>query len=130
MIEVYYDGKCGLCSKEINHYKKIAPAGVFEWKDVTEPQYAAELMEEGISLADGLRSLHAKDSNNALHKGVDAFILIWNNLGKWKVLGFFASLPGIRQIGQFIYRKFADWRFARLEHCQLAADSENLSEKS
>ncbi|MEM8844286.1 MAG: DUF393 domain-containing protein [Pseudomonadota bacterium] len=130
MIQVYYDGKCGLCSKEINHYRKIAPAGVFDWKDVTQPQYAAELKEEGISLSDGLRSLHAKDVTNTLHRGVDAFILIWNNLGRWKILGFIVSLPIIKQCARLIYRKFANWRFARLEHCQLAADSENLSEKS
>ena len=29
MIKVFYDGKCGLCSKEINHYRKIAGAGIF-----------------------------------------------------------------------------------------------------
>ena len=27
LVTVFYDGKCGLCSKEINHYKKIAPTG-------------------------------------------------------------------------------------------------------
>ena len=36
MIKVFYDGKCGLCAKEINHYKEIAPQGIFEWVDVTE----------------------------------------------------------------------------------------------
>ena len=27
LTTVFYDGKCGLCSKEIDHYKKIAPQG-------------------------------------------------------------------------------------------------------
>ena len=27
LVTVFYDGKCGLRSKEINHYKKIAPTG-------------------------------------------------------------------------------------------------------
>ena len=36
LITVFYDGKCGLCSKEINHYKKIAPQGIFNWQDITE----------------------------------------------------------------------------------------------
>ena len=125
MIQVYYDGKCGLCSKEINHYRKVAPSGVFAWKDVTEPQYAAELKEEGISLAEGLMSLHAKDTVNNLHKGVDAFILIWSNLKRWKFLSFLVSLPVIKQCARFVYRKFAEWRFKRLAHCQLAANSEN-----
>ena len=25
LTKVFYDGKCGLCSKEINYYKRIAP---------------------------------------------------------------------------------------------------------
>ena len=36
MITVFYDGKCGLCSKEINHYRKVAPSGIFSWQDITE----------------------------------------------------------------------------------------------
>ena len=34
MIKVFFDGKCGLCSKEINYYIKIAPAGIFDWQDI------------------------------------------------------------------------------------------------
>ena len=29
-VTVFYDGKCGLCSREINHYKKIAPNGKYQ----------------------------------------------------------------------------------------------------
>ncbi|MDE4992647.1 DCC1-like thiol-disulfide oxidoreductase family protein, partial [Francisella tularensis] len=36
MIIVFYDGKCGLCTKEKNHYKKIAPKNIFRWIDITE----------------------------------------------------------------------------------------------
>ena len=31
MIKVFYDGKCGLCSKEIGHYMKISPPKTFIW---------------------------------------------------------------------------------------------------
>jgi len=80
MITVFYDGKCGLCSKEINHYIKIAPEGIFDWQDITKDD--AKLTELGISLADGLKLLHATDNQNKLHIGVDAFILIWKQLNK------------------------------------------------
>ena len=30
LVTVFYDGKCGLCSREINHYKKIAPNGKYQ----------------------------------------------------------------------------------------------------
>lgn len=119
MITVYYDGKCGLCSKEINHYRKIAPEGIFEWQDITES--ADELAVEGITLSEGLKLLHAKDNDQRMHVGVDAFILIWRQLYKWRLLAWFVSLPVIRQSSNFAYRVFANWRFGRLEHCQLAA---------
>ena len=118
MITVFYDGKCGLCSKEINHYRKIAPAGIFNWQDITES--AVELEKEGITLAEGLKLLHARDAEQQLHVGVDAFILIWKQLKRWRLLAFVISLPGIKHISNLAYRNFANWRFDRLEHCQLA----------
>ena len=96
MITVFYDGKCGLCSKEINHYIKIAPKGIFHWQDITES--ADALKKEGISLSEGLRLLHAQDHSGQIHIGVDAFILIWKQLKRWRVLAAVVELPVIRQV--------------------------------
>ena len=56
MIEVFFDGKCGLCSKEISYYQGIAPVGIFVWKDIANDP--APLQEHGITQADALRHLH------------------------------------------------------------------------
>jgi predicted DCC family thiol-disulfide oxidoreductase YuxK len=122
MITVFYDGKCGLCSKEINHYRRISPDGIFDWQDITES--ADDLKKEGISLSDGLKLLHAKDKEGQTHVGVDAFILIWKQLKRWRILAAFVGLPIIRQIANMAYRLFANWRFKRLDHCQIAAKQE------
>lgn len=119
MITVFYDGKCGLCTKEINYYRKIAPVGVFDWQDITVSM--AGLTREGISLSDGLRWLHAKDSQGQLHVGVAAFILIWAQLKNWRWLAVLVGLPGVRSLAGWAYRRFANWRFQRLTHCQIAA---------
>ena len=116
MITIFYDGKCGLCAKEINYYRRIAPVGIFNWQDITESD--DELKKEGISLSEGLRLLHAKDNQGRIHIGVDAFILIWKQLKWWRNLAFFFGLPIIYQIADFLYRYFANWRFKRLKHCQ------------
>lgn len=118
MITVFYDGKCGLCSREINYYRSIAPAGIFDWQDITESTDA--LNEQGVSLADGLKLLHAQDQSGRMYIGVDAFILIWKQLKRWHVLAAFVELPLVRQLAELTYRVFADWRFKRLAHCQLA----------
>ena len=122
MIIVFYDGKCGLCSKEINYYRKIAPSGIFKWQDITES--AKDLKKEGISLSEGLKLLHVKDNSGQIHVGIGAFIIIWKELKRWRVLAFLVSLPIIKQIVNIIYRIFARWRFNKLEHCQLAKRKE------
>ena len=44
LTKVFYDGKCGLCSKEINYYKKISPNNIFEWHDIaTNPKALKEI---------------------------------------------------------------------------------------
>merc|ERR1711997_1108967 len=128
LVTVYYDGKCGLCSKEINHYKKIAPTGIFNWQDVTQVPPKI-LKSEGLTLADGLRLLHAKDKNGEVKVGVDAFILIWSQLNRWRLLAKIVSLPGIRQVAGVSYTFFANKRFDKLEHCQIAAREEQKQEK-
>ena len=122
MITVYYDGKCGLCSKEINHYKKIADNSKFNWVDITVDD--AEFKKCGFKLTEGLKFLHAKDGKGNFYKGVDAFILIWKNIKYWKILGHFAALPIIKNIADFLYSAFAKRRFNKLEHCQIAAENE------
>ena len=124
LVTVYYDGKCGLCSREINHYKKIAPNGIFDWQDVTEVS-PKRLKSEGLTLSEGLRLLHAKDKNGEVRIGVDAFILIWSQLNRWRFLAKIVSLPGIHHIAGASYNFFANWRFNKLEHCQLAAKEDN-----
>lgn len=118
MITVFYDGQCGLCSKEINHYRKVAPEGVFDWRDLTESDDA--LKRQGISLAEGLKILHLVDHLGNVHKGIDAFIVIWQQMKGWRLLAVFVSLPIIKPLSSYAYKLFANWRFKRLSHCQLA----------
>ena len=120
MITVYFDGKCGLCSKEIRYYQRIAPAGIFAWLDVaTDP---APLAAHDIDQLDALRRLHVRDAAGRWHIGVAAFILIWRQLPLWRFVAPLVVLPGIYHLAQFAYGRFADYRFARLPHCQVTAD--------
>lgn len=112
MIRVFYDGNCPLCLQEIDHYRAVAPAGVFDWLDISADP--APLQALGISQAQGLRALHAEDHDGRLHTGVDAFRLIWRHLKRWRWLAMLAGLPGIRQVLGGAYRAFAAWRFRRL----------------
>lgn len=118
MTRVYYDGQCGLCRREIDYYKTIAPDGLFAWIDVTRD--ASSLDALGVSYVQALKLLHVVDAQGRVHIGVDAFIQIWRQLAYWRVLATLAGLPLIYPLAKVAYRLFARWRFARLDHCQIA----------
>ena len=119
MLTVYYDGKCGLCRREIEYYKRVAPADRFLWLDIaTDPASLADL---DISQADALRRLHARDASGVVYVGVAAFIAIWQGLNYWRYLAMIVNLPFLKPLAAFTYDRFADYRFSRLTHCQLAA---------
>jgi len=125
MISVFFDGKCNLCSKEIDYYQRIAPKNTFNWVDITKTP--GELDKFEIKLSDGLRLMHVADSNGNIFTGVDAFIIMWKQIKYWKILGLFVSLPIVKQIANLLYRYFADWRFNRYEHCLIAQENEKRS---
>lgn len=111
-IQVFYDGACGLCAREINHYKTIAPTGVFEWVDVMHDASPFEAI--GYTKQDGLKALHVRDQSGEMHIGIDAFAVIWAQMRRWRVLAFFIKLPIIHHIARLFYRIFAAWRFKKL----------------
>ena len=117
MISVFYDDKCSLCSREINFYKKIAPKAPLIWLGISTS--SIELNNAKVKRIDALMFLHSRDNDGMFHIGVDAFILIWRNLPYFKYINYFISLPGIYQLANLIYAKFAKYRFKKLEHCQI-----------
>tara|TARA_B100000575_G_C22626872_1_gene388234 strand:- start:84 stop:461 length:378 start_codon:yes stop_codon:yes gene_type:complete len=119
LTKVFYDGKCGLCSKEINYYKRVAPQNIFEWHDIaSNPKILREI---NISQYDALMFLHATDQESNLKIGVDAFILIWGHLRYWKILSILVRTPIIYSIAKITYKLFANYRFKKLTHCQMAS---------
>ena len=111
-ITVFYDGACGLCAKEIAHYKKISPAGIFSWVDIADNSQALE--DLGYTRDDGLRALHVIGRDGNMYIGVAAFIQIWMELKRWSVLAKVIQIPGIYHTAQFLYKSFAAWRFKKL----------------
>ena len=112
MITVFYDGKCGLCRREIEHYKRIAREGVFEWVDITVTPMPFRAL--GYTVASGLKALHVRDGTGIMHIGVDGFIIIWRALPRWRLLAMLISLPIIRPLVRRVYAAFAAWRFKKL----------------
>ena len=119
MLTVFYDGKCGLCRREIGHYMKISPTTTFIWRDIANEPHHLKLIN--VSQSDALKRLHVSDQKGTIHVGIDAFIAIWRKLPRWRLLALICATPGIRSILNFLYNKFADWKFSRSAHCQMSS---------
>ena len=125
MISVFYDGKCGMCRREIAHYQKIAEAGKFQWVDIARDKDA--LISFNIAQAEALLYLHALDQSNRVHVGIDAFVLIWNNLPRWWILGLIFRNSVLKKFASKLYIIFAKKRFSKYTHCKIALEQPNRS---
>lgn len=124
MVSVLFDDQCGLCSKEIAYYQKITPPNSISWCPLSQSQ--GVLQEQNIDLVDALKHLHAIDEDSTknekrIHKGVDAFIIIWNHLPSWRWISKIAQFKPIYWLLKLGYSVFAKWRFKRSAHCQIVA---------
>ena len=117
MINVFYDDRCPLCRREIEYYKKLSASTEIKWSGIS--QNISTLEKYGIPYTESLKVLHAINEDNQMVYGVDTFILIWQQLPKWKWLAKFVGLPLIYQLSKGVYSIFAMWRFKNLDHCTI-----------
>ena len=129
MITVFYDGKCGLCRREIDHYKKLDEKGrtttAFEWVDVASDASAAGRL--GVSQATALMPLHATDAQGPVQRGVAVFNLIWTQFARWSVMAKSVACHGIKQLAAVAYEAFARIRFKAYPHCKVASHKVDAS---
>ena len=106
---VFYDGGCPLCRREIAHYRRIDSAERLSWVDaVNKPE---TLAEHGLTLERAMAELHVLDGDGRWQRGVDAFLVIWQQLPAYRWLAKLVSLLGLRRPLGFVYRHFAAWRY-------------------
>ena len=78
-LQVYFDGLCPLCSREIDVYRKKDKAGAIEFVDISHPEFTAE--KEGLHPRRVQEVFHVRETaSGKLLTGVDGFIAIWKVL--------------------------------------------------
>lgn len=95
--KVFYDGLCRVCSAEINTYRKMKGADRIEFIDITSADF--DCKKENLDPYFVHQELHAKDSEGKVHVGVEAFVVIWNQLPK---LNWLASLAQKGWMNRFL----------------------------
>ena len=104
-LTVYYDGACPSCVRDRALYERLAARDgkPTEWVDITGRE--AELCELGIDPGQALRELHVRDADGAVHREVDAYILLMSRIAVLRPLAWLIGRPGIRSLVSRLYRR-------------------------
>lgn len=97
---VLYNGRCPVCSTEIAHYSKTAQANDLPIR--FDDLHHGELYRYGVDADIAARRLHVLHEGQ-LFVGVDAFIVLWRQLPRFRLLARVVALPGLKQIAAVIY---------------------------
>jgi predicted DCC family thiol-disulfide oxidoreductase YuxK len=103
-IQVYYDGLCKVCSREIDHYRNQRGADRIQFVDICSPSFNA--VEEGLDPMRIHKVVHVRRQDGSLAVRVDAFIEIWSQLPKFRWLAKLASQKHIKAGLEIGYSSF------------------------
>jgi len=103
IMKVYYNQKCNICNIEISHYRK-KNLKYIDWIDINTPSKDLELL--GKSHKEMMRRLHVI-SQGKIYSGASAFIILWKNMPRYRLLSQFLNLPIIFHIFTMFYEIIA-----------------------
>ncbi|MCR2747923.1 demethoxyubiquinone hydroxylase family protein [Limnobacter parvus] len=106
-VEVYFDGSCPMCRREIAVYQNIKPDQPIYWVDVSNP---ATPLPAGQSKEQLMARFHTRTAQGEMLSGAAAFVHVWAQLPGWRVLAGLAKLPGVLWVMEKAYNGFLPLR--------------------
>jgi predicted DCC family thiol-disulfide oxidoreductase YuxK len=117
-LQVFFDGACPLCSREVRHYKKRDPHNTIEWIDIARPGFNASTF--GLDSARVNEVMHARSPDGTVSTEVAAFVKVWEALPAaffTTLLRYLLKIPGMMVVANFIYRRWAKNRYRLTGRC-------------
>lgn len=113
-VQVFYDGDCPLCRREINLLRRFDRKRRIWFTDIADPAFRAE--DWGMTLPRLMEEIHVRLRDGSWISGVEAFRQLYAAVGfSWLVP--LTRLPGIRQGLDLGYRVFAKNRLKWTGRC-------------
>lgn len=106
-IEVFFDGECPLCRREIEYLKKRDKAARIRFTDLASADFSAA--EVGKTTAELMAQIHGRLPNGQWLTGVEVFRRLYAAIG-WKLLVRGSRLPILSWCLDRLYRQFAKRR--------------------
>ena len=113
-VEVFYDGECPLCMREIRMLQRRDRGARIRFTDIAGPSF--DPGELGLDRATLMGSIHARLPSGEIVTGVEVFRRLYAAVGFGPVVAA-TRLPGVRQALDLGYRWFARNRLRLTGRC-------------
>ncbi len=97
---VLYNAECPVCSFEINHYAAYSQKEALPIR--FEDLNADDLTDWGLTADEAARRLYVMKGAEMV-SGIPAFLLLWQDMPRYRVLARIVGLPGVRQAASLVY---------------------------
>lgn len=102
---VLYHGACPVCGIEIGHYQSYCETASVSiaWSDISNGKQSEALVASGLDREDAKRRMTVIDAQGNLHRGVDAFIVLWEAMPRYRWMAKGVRQPIVYPLAQLIY---------------------------
>ena len=114
-VEVYYDGDCPLCIREINMLRRLDKAGKIVFTDIASPDFPIQRGTIGWQVL--MDRIHGRLPDGTTIEGVEVFRRLYSAVG----FGWIVKVtrwPGISHLLDWGYKVFAKNRLKWTGRCE------------
>ena len=103
-LEVFFDGSCPMCRREIAYYKRLDISRRLTCVDISLNHV---ICPDGYCQTDLLNRFHVRRTDGRIFSGAAGFAVMWTFLpGAWKYAGRVASFWPLTALLELAYRAF------------------------
>ena len=113
-FEVFFDGACPLCVKEMRVLRWMDRRGRLQFTDIAVPEFDAGAY--GLTFDAFMAEMHGRLPDGTMLRGVEVFRQMYGRVGLGPVVAF-TRLPGVAWVLELAYRRFARNRLRLTGRC-------------
>jgi predicted DCC family thiol-disulfide oxidoreductase YuxK len=114
-VEVFFDGECPLCVREINLLRWLDRRGRIRFSDIASPTF--DTTKVGLSWQALMDRIHGRLPDGTLIEGVEVFRRLYGAVGFGPLVAL-TRLPGVSHALDWGYRVFAKNRLKWTGRCK------------
>jgi predicted DCC family thiol-disulfide oxidoreductase YuxK len=114
-IELFYDGDCPLCTREVALLRRLDRRGRLRFTDIAAAGFDAGTV--GVSWQALMDRIHGRLPDGSILEGVEVFRRLYSAVGLGPLVTV-SRLPGVSHLLEVLYRAFAKNRLRLTGRCR------------